>query len=302
MLSASATGRIFNVVHGSFVDGWGIRTTVFLKGCPLRCRWCCNPESQSPAPELQFLKEHCTLCGKCPPACPEGALSLSGGALAIDRAKCTGCGACADACWLGALSVWGEVRTAEEVFAECLRDRAFYERSGGGVTLSGGEPTMQPDFCLEMLARCHEAGISVAIDTCGQVTTARGMEVLRQADLVLFDVKGLDPARHRENTGLSNERILRTLRELEQSGQDVIIRCPIIPRHNQDEADAIAAFLAGLSCFRRVDLIPYHNYGSGKYEALGRSYPLSEVPPDSDAQQQLLSIFLSHGLPAQLGG
>ena len=297
------TGRVFNVVHGSFVDGWGIRTTVFLKGCPLRCRWCCNPESQRAAPELQFTSEHCTSCGKCVPACPAGALSLESGALAVDREKCTACGACADVCWPGALSIWGAERTAEDVFDECARDRAFYDRSGGGVTLSGGEPTMQPEFCLEMIARCRAAGIPVAVDTCGYVTTDAGREVLRQADLLLFDVKGLDPKRHEENTGLPNDVILDNLRRADTAGKDIIVRCPVIPGCNDMEAEAVAKFLATLQNVRRVDLIGYHNYGSGKYAELGRAYPLADTPPmDEAAKQSLLHLFLSHGLNAQLGG
>ena len=282
-----ATGRVFNVVHGSFVDGWGIRTTVLLKGCPLRCRWCCNPESQRAAPELQFISEHCTSCGKCVPACPAGALSLKSGALAVDREKCTACGACADACWPGALSIWGQVCTAEDVFAECARDRAFYDRSGGGVTLSGGEPTMQPEFCLEMIDRCRAAGIPVAVDTCGYVTTDAGREVLRQADLLLFDVKGLDPKRHEQNTGLPNDVILDNLHRADRAGKDIIV----------------AEFLSTLKSVRRVDLIGYHNYGSGKYDELGRAYPLADTPPmDEASKQALLNRFLSHGLSAQLGG
>lgn len=297
------TGRIFNIVHGSFVDGWGIRTTVLLKGCPLRCRWCCNPESQSIEPEPQVISEHCTSCGKCVPVCPAGALALRGGKPEIDRKRCTACGVCTDVCWPGALNIWGAERTAEDVFAECLRDRSFYERSGGGVTLSGGEPTMQPDFCLEILERCHNASISVAVDTCGYVTTKKGREVLQRADLLLFDVKGLDPHRHKTNTGRSNDIILDNLLHMNALGKSIIVRCPVIPGCNDMESKAIAEFLSTLTCVRRVDLIGYHNYGSGKYAELGRVYPMEGTPPmDESAKQALLNIFLSYGLNAQLGG
>lgn len=134
----SAWATVFNVVHGSFVDGWGVRTTVFLKGCPLRCKWCCNPESQHQAPELRRIADHCSGCGKCLEACPQGALSLEQGLVQVDRSKCDGCGKCVGVCWPGALEIWGKRRTAEDVFDECLRDVSFYRESGGGVTLSGG--------------------------------------------------------------------------------------------------------------------------------------------------------------------
>lgn len=300
MLSKSAL--IFNIVHGSFVDGWGIRTTVFLKGCPLRCRWCCNPEGQEKRPELQVIPEHCSRCGKCLSRCPEGALSLTELGIRVDRKKCTGCGKCTSCCWPGALELWGRSRTAEDVFAECLEDKVFYQESGGGITLSGGEPTQWPGFCLEILRLCHNVGIRVAIDTCGQVLTSDGLEVLRQADLILYDIKGLDPARHRENTGVSNEIILKNLSLLETWGKEVIIRYPVIPGHNLDEAENIASFLAQFRCIRRVDLIPYHNYGSEKYAQLGRTYTLGDDKISPEEQQDLLQIFRSSGLNVQIGG
>ena len=298
----SAWATVFNVVHGSFVDGWGVRTTVFLKGCPLRCRWCCNPESQRREPELRLIADHCSGCGKCLSVCPQGALSLEGGLVQVDRSRCNGCGKCVPVCWPGALEIWGKRRTAEDVFAECLRDEAFYRESGGGVTLSGGEATLWPEFCLEMIQRCHSHQIPVAIDTCGQVTTPERVEVLQQADLILFDVKGLDPERHRQNTGVPNEVILQNLALLEEAEKPVIIRYPVIPNHNRQEAAAIADFLAGLKCVKRVDLIPYHQYGTGKYEELGRQYALSEESIPQPEQQQLLELFQQRGLHVQLGG
>lgn len=296
------TATVFDLVHGSFVDGWGIRSTVFLKGCPLRCKWCCNPESQSMKPELQFIEEHCTGCGKCVDICPQNALSMTDGKLNIDRTRCDVCGKCVDICWPGAFDIWGKVRTVDDIFNECMQDEIFYRSSGGGITLSGGEATLQPEFCLEMLRRCHERDIPVAIDTCGYVTTEKGLQVLAEADLLLFDVKGLDPQRHKENTGLSNEIILENLRKAEQRGQDVIIRYPVIPNHNRQEAEEIAKLLSTLSCVKRVDLIGYHQYGTGKYAQLGRTYPLTEDNMSAEEQQSLLELFQSYGLNAQLGG
>lgn len=298
----SPWATVFNMVHGSFVDGWGVRTTVFLKGCPLRCRWCCNPESQGRGPELRLIADHCSGCGKCLEACPAGALSLEGGLVRVDRGRCDGCGKCVPVCWPGALEIWGKRRTAQDVFVECLRDEAFYRESGGGVTLSGGEATLWPQFCLEMIRLCHGRDIPVAIDTCGHVTTPEGVEVLRQADLILFDVKGLDPERHRQNTGVTNEVILQNLALLEEMEKPVIIRYPVIPNHNRQEAEAIADVLAGLKCVKRVDLIPYHQYGTGKYEELGRQYALAEESIPQPEQQQLLELFRRRGLNVQLGG
>ena len=294
---------VFNVVHGSFVDGWGIRTTVFLKGCPLRCLWCCNPESQRREPELQIISEHCSGCGRCLKRCEKGALSLGDDSLIrVDRNLCDGCGDCVRHCWPGALSIWGTRRSAQEIFEECSRDAGFYRESGGGVTLSGGEPTLQPEFCLEMERLCHAAGISVAIDTCGQVLTEAGLEVLRQADLVLFDIKGLDAGLHQRNTGVNNRVIQRNLQLLEEWGKPVIVRYPVIPHHNQQEAEGIADLIAALTCVKRVDLIPYHSYGTGKYPQLGRTYPLEEEAIPEEAQQHLLRRFQARGLQAQLGG
>ncbi len=297
-----AAATVFNVVHGSFVDGWGIRTTVFLKGCPLRCLWCCNPESQRREPELRLQQEHCSGCGRCLERCPQNALSLEENLIQVDRTKCNGCGVCSDFCWPGALEIWGKQRTAENVFAECSQDAEFYRQSGGGVTLSGGEPTQWPEFCLEMLRLCHADGIPVAIDTCGQITTSEGLEVLKQADLILFDVKGLRSEQHRLNTGIDNAIIQRNLDRIEEWEKDVIIRYPVIPRHNQQEAEAIAERLSMLTCVKRVDLIPYHQFGTSKYSQLGRNYSLSESPIADQEQQRLLHMFQVHGLNAQLGG
>lgn len=296
------SARVFHVVHGSFVDGWGIRTTVFLKGCPLRCLWCCNPESQRHEQELRLIADHCSGCGRCLEHCPQNALSLVDNLVQVDRTSCNGCGECVKFCWPGALEIWGKQRTAKDVFSECLQDKEFYLQSGGGITLSGGEPTLWPEFCLKMLQLSHDSGIHVAIDTCGQVTTPEGLEVLKQADLILFDIKGLKPEEHRRNTGVDNALIQQNLELLEEWKKDVIIRYPVIPQHNQQEAEAIAHRLALLKCVKRVDLIPYHQFGTTKYQELGRTYLLDESPIAESEQQSLLQMFQKCGLNAQLGG
>ncbi len=296
------TATIFDVVHGSFVDGWGIRTTVFFKGCPLRCKWCCNPESQETMPQLQVVKEHCSRCGACLSVCPKQALTLVGNSISVNRSLCDNCGKCVPVCWPEALAMWGKTRTVESVFQECVQDKAFYEQSGGGVTLSGGEPTLQAEFCLELVEKCHHAGISVAVDTCGQVSSPAGLELLRKADLILFDVKGIDGQRHQANTGVDNHIIQHNLKLLDEWNKDVIIRYPVIPHHNQNEAEEIASLLSTLSCVRRVDLIAYHPYGVTKYEQLGRKYSLEEDAIPSETQQKLVEMFRSYGLKTQLGG
>ena len=241
--TASPTALLFNITKGSFVDGYGIRTTIFLKGCPLKCKWCCNPEGQSFAPELRLLIDRCRGCGKCVPLCPEKALTISDGLVQVDRARCTGCGKCTSACWFDALQIYGRETSAREMFDEIIRDKPFFADSGGGLTIGGGEATCWPDFCLEMIRLCHEAGINVAIDTCGYVIGEKRFSVLEQADLILFDIKGLNDAAHIANTGVSNRVIHENLRRLDALGKSVIIRYPMIPGYNLDEAEAIADYL-----------------------------------------------------------
>lgn len=302
----SETALIFNRVNGSFVDGWGIRTTIFLKGCPLRCAWCCNPEGQSFAPQLRYLREHCNGCGRCLPACPAGAISLAEGRAAVDWSRCDGCGKCVSACWQEALRPAGEPMTAREIFEDLLREKPYFDRSGGGLTIGGGEATCFPAFCLELIGLCHGAGIPVAVDSCGYLARPDSLRVLEEADLVLFDLKGMDPARHRANTGVSNAPILDTFRHLTGIGKPVIVRLPVIPGRNDspEELDAAIALLSASPNVERVDVLPYHTFGRVKYDELGMPYPMGDgTPPLSEADvAPLVERLRAAGLRVQVGG
>ena len=220
---------VFNLVNGSFVDGPGIRTTIFLKGCRLRCKWCCNPEGQSFQPEMRFLAAHCRSgCSDCVSACPEGAIRQDTGTLKIDRAKCIGCGRCETACFEDALRLFGKWYTPEDVMGRIRREKPYLTRSGGGVTIGGGEATCWSAFCRELIRLCHAEGIHTAIDSCGYPCTEETLAALDAADLVLFDLKGMDSARHQENTGAGNEEILRTFEHLRTTNKPVIVRAPLV--------------------------------------------------------------------------
>lgn len=297
---------IFNQVRGSFVDGWGVRTTIFLKGCPLRCQWCCNPEGQRFEPELRLFHEKCTGCGACLAACPRQALSLTDRGIVCDRQKCDGCGACLASCSVGALDLFGRPMTARQVFEMVRLDCDYYLASGGGLTIGGGEASQFPEFCLELMDLCHQDGISVAVDTCGYAPRPEHLAVLEAADLLLYDIKGVDPERHKQNTGVDNALIWDNLRHLDAMGKEIIIRIPVIPGYNdsREELEEIARRLAQLNQIKRVDLICYHQFGMVKYQQLDRTYPIPDlVQPIPEARQrELLALFQSYGLPTQLGG
>ena len=295
---------VFNIVRSSFVDGYGIRTTIFLKGCPLRCVWCCNPEGQSMDPELKVTYGNCDGCGLCVPRCNESALSIIDGLVSVDRKKCTGCGQCVDACFKDALGMFGTWYTADEIFEIVKKESDYYRTTGGGLTIGGGEATLWPDFVLELIDLCHQNYIHTAIDTCGYTTTEKGLECLKKADLLLFDIKGLDTAAHRENTGVDNDVIQKNLRLLSDLRKPMIIRLPIITHYNDsdDELEKEAELISGLKSVERVDLIPVHEYSMVKYQQMDREYLLSSEPVSDERQEKLLQLFKSYGLNAQIGG
>jgi pyruvate formate lyase activating enzyme len=297
-VSEQATGRVFNVQRFSLHDGPGIRTTVFLKGCPARCLWCHNPESQTFGPEVIRVETRCASCGTCETVCPHRAPPPGSG-------LCTACGACVEACPTGAREMVGREVAADEVMEEVLRDRVFFRGSGGGVTLSGGEPLAQPTFlrALLTLARCH--GIHTAVDTCGFAPRETLLGLVPLVDLFLFDVKLLDDRRHRELTGLPSAPILRNLRVLAAAHPAVWIRVPVVPGHTDDERDlaAIAELANELPGVRHVSLLPYHATGSAKARRLGRDTSLEPLtPPAPERMEALAGLFRDRGLAVSIGG
>jgi pyruvate formate lyase activating enzyme len=293
-----ATGRIFNVQRYSVHDGPGIRTTVFLKGCPARCLWCHNPESQSFEPEVLVVETRCVSCGTCATVCPHGVPPPGSG-------LCDACGACVDACPAGARWLAGRLVTVDEVMQEVLRDRVFYEQSGGGVTFSGGEPLAQPAFLEALLQACRAVRVSAAVDTCGFAPPERLLHFAPLVDVFLFDVKLVDDERHRALTGVPAAPILANLRALAAVHPNVWVRVPVVPGHTDAEADLarIAALAAGLPGVCQVNLLPYHRTGSVKARRLGREDPLGPLaPPARQRLEELAALFRERGLAVKIGG
>jgi pyruvate formate lyase activating enzyme len=293
------TGRVFNIQRFSIHDGPGIRTTVFLKGCTLRCLWCHNPESIALAPELAFFPSKCIRCGHCFEACEAGALRLEGEERRYDKTLCRVCGRCAEVCYAEAIVMEGRDVTAEEVVAEVLKDKAFYDNSGGGATLSGGEPLLQAEFAAEVLARCHASGVHTALDTAASVPWAAFERALPHTDLILLDLKLMDSARHREATGVGNELVLDNACRLAAAERPLIIRVPIIPGHTDDAANvaAIADFVRGFPRLEYLELLPYHRFAEGKYRRLGREYGLEGTDaPLADHLDALAALVAARGV------
>ena len=299
-------GLIFDIKKFAVHDGPGIRTTVFMKGCPLRCAWCHNPESWKREPEILYYGQRCIGCEKCFEVCPSGALRIEDGKRVYDRDRCRHCYKCVEVCYAEATVKCGREVTAQDVMAEVEKDRPFYERSGGGMTVSGGEPMMQEAFVFALLKRAKEAGVHTALDTSGYVRWEVLERFLKVTDLFLYDLKLVDEARHRIYTGVSNRGILDNLKKLSGAGASVWIRMPIVPGYTDGEADVEAAgrFLSSLDGDRiRVQLLPYHRLAESKYERLEDVYPLKEVPaPPKERMERLRELLSGYGLDASVGG
>jgi pyruvate formate lyase activating enzyme len=276
----AARGEVASIKRYMVHDGPGIRSVVFLKGCPLRCLWCSSPHTWSPVKSLIYRAKKCIRCGECITACAEDALSASpDGSIVIDRARCTRCGACVEACPTTALVFDSLTMSVEDVMAVLERDRAFYEQSSGGVTFSGGEPTSQPEFLLALLKACRAAGFHTAIETTGFAEWQTLELLLPWIDLVLYDMKALDPARHQELTGQRNEPIVENLTRIAAAGSPPVeIHVPVIPGHNDGDGyfDQLAAFLGGIG-IRDISFLPFHKLGSHEYDEMGKSYPMENV-------------------------
>jgi pyruvate formate lyase activating enzyme len=308
----STTGLIFNIQRFSIHDGPGIRTTVFFKGCSLRCFWCHNPEGRHARPEIQFFPERCIGCGECLIRCPNQAHKLDNQIHFYLREKCKACGICVETCYSNALELTGRYVKVPQVMEEILRDRVFYETSNGGITLSGGEPVLQTDFAHELLERCKEEHLHTAIETCGNYHWRELELLLPVTDLVMMDIKHLDPTKHKAASGNSNEQILANARRLALTDKPIIFRIPVVPTVNDtfEEIGAIVKFVHDLIELRikqsngkgkyadiQLELLPFHRLAADKYRSLGLEYGARNLePPTKQKMQELAEIAKIAGL------
>lgn len=308
---ASAIERqaiVFNIQKYNIYDGPGIRTIVFLKGCPLRCQWCSNPEGISQKYEVMYKENNCIDCHACVDVCPLGIhyIDEEGNHQVRRDITCNGCKACVAVCPKAALNISGEAKTISELLEIIHEDDAFYDMSGGGVTLSGGECTAQPEAALALLKACKEDGINTAIETCGYTRMNRMLEIAEYVDLFLFDLKHMDPIRHNELTGVSNERILKNLQELLRLGHNIQIRMPMLKQVNcsRKEIQAVIDFLLpykDYENFKGIDLLPYHKMGVAKYGQLGIEYPVEGDPSLSDEELDNIEEWIKeYDFPVQV--
>lgn len=310
-------GCIFNIQRYTIHDGPGIRTEIFMKGCPLRCRWCSNPESISLHPEIGVYASRCigiSKCGYCLKACPEsgkGTITVQENCVTgIDRNICNGCLKCADACPSNALTVWGKKMTISEIMTVILSDTDFYAKSGGGATISGGEPLLQWNFTIELLKECIDNHIHTCLETALNIQTEIVLQVLPYADMIITDIKHMDPSKHREYTGSGNDLILKNIAAVTDKNKPLIIRIPVIPEHNDDDENiqATADFITEElhNRVKQVQLLPYKQLGVEKYTSLGRNYPMNYFnPPEREIWEEnikrIAAILQSYGIPAVPG-
>lgn len=295
---SDVVGNVLEIQRFSIHDGPGIRTTVFLKGCPLRCLWCHNPESQSPKPVLSFIPSKCIGCGYCFEVCPNHAHKLVDGQHVIDRTLCTCCGLCTEKCYAKALELVGKQMTAAEIFDVVMRDKPFYETSGGGMTVSGGEPAMQPALTTELLKLAKAQGLHTAIETCGFCKWDFLESILPLTDLFLYDWKETNPQKHCVNCGVDNGIIRENLQKLSAAGAEIILRCPIVPGLNDraDHFEGIAELYKTLK-ISGVEIMPYHRLGESKYDRFGMTgIAFTAQAPDDDTVQCWLKMLRDFGV------
>lgn len=288
------TADITNIKRFAVHDGDGIRTTVFFKGCPLRCVWCHNPETLSRAPCLAFYRHKCRDCGICADICKCHTVGEAGHV--FDRSKCVLCGKCTDVCPNDALELFGRKASSEEIMDIVLKDKSFYDESGGGITLSGGECLLQADFCAELLKKSKENGISTAVDTCGYVSKSAFDKVIPYTDIFLYDIKAFDEDVHIKCTSVSNKIILENLQYINSLGTPVEVRIPFVPGYNDGQIEKIGNFLKGISVVAGVKVLPYHDYARSKYSALGIEDKLPNRLPTDDEIKNAENILGKFGL------
>lgn len=283
--------KVVDIKHFAVHDGDGIRTTVFLKGCPLKCVWCHNPESISFDTQLAYYQNKCVSCGECANVCPLGAHKMVDGSHIFERSLCVGCGKCIDVCFGSALKLYGKEMTVDELLPILLEDKDFYQSSGGGVTVSGGECLMHPEFCAELLKRLKENQIHTAVDTCGFVSKETLNKVMPYTDIFLYDLKAYDENVHIKCTEQSNKIILDNLKYIDECGMKTEIRIPYVPGYNDNQIEKISKFILGLRNVVKVRVLPYHNYAGSKYESLGMNNTLPKLLPTREQIKTAENMF-----------
>jgi pyruvate formate lyase activating enzyme len=302
----STKAMVFDIQKFSVHDGPGIRTIVFLKGCPLRCKWCANPESNNEDPDLLYYPNKCIGCGKCIDTCDEGAIKTVEGMVRFDRERCKQCLKCARQCFAGARKVFGKSMSVEEVLKDVEQDIIFYECSGGGLTFSGGEPLLWPNFIAELGGVMKARGVHNAIETCGYFPAKHFAATKHVIDLVLFDIKIIDDEAHKMYCGASNKTVLENFKAIVSSSMPVVVRMPIVPGINDSDStlNATCDFLLPYkNAMKQIHLLPYHNLGVAKFDAMGRPYMLPDTEaPTAERMHEIKERFKKRGFHVKIGG